>query len=314
VEFLQTNNIGAPFFNLAEEVYESLLSEVTHVIHNAWPVNFNLSVKSFEKVHIAGVRRLIDFSSESARGAKIYYVSSLSSVTSMSGRVPEQIIQDNSAPARMGYGESKFISERLLDAASASSNGRIFSTVLRVGQIAGPVGKEQGVWNTQEWFPSILTSSNTLGVLPNTLGRMDRADWIPVNVLADIIVEIMVSEDKETRQNTQVYHLLNPARATWSEDLLPSVKRYLGIEKSVALPEWVQLVSNGPEPDNLKMPNPARKILGFYTSLLSESNDEQLRFIPERGMTKSHTLRDLGPVKFDWLQKWLADLGFEDSQ
>ena len=52
--------------NLGVELstYNTLLEEVTHVVHNAWEVNFNLALDSFLP-HLKGVYQLIKFSSES---------------------------------------------------------------------------------------------------------------------------------------------------------------------------------------------------------------------------------------------------------
>ena len=53
----------------------------------------------------------------------------------------------------MGYGESKYIAEQLLEKATTTSG--ISTIVCRVGQLAGPVVKVGGVWNKQEWLPSV---------------------------------------------------------------------------------------------------------------------------------------------------------------
>ncbi len=52
----------------------------------------------------------------------------------------------------MGYGESKYVAEQLLERAGKTSG--VAAAVCRVGQLAGPVVK-QGVWNKQEWLPSV---------------------------------------------------------------------------------------------------------------------------------------------------------------
>ena len=52
----------------------------------------------------------------------------------------------------MGYAESKYISERLLETATEKCG--LSATVVRVGQLTGPVVKE-GVWSKQEWLPSV---------------------------------------------------------------------------------------------------------------------------------------------------------------
>ncbi len=52
----------------------------------------------------------------------------------------------------MGYGESKYIGELLLEAGAEKLG--VPAIVCRVGQLAGPVLKG-GVWSKQEWLPSV---------------------------------------------------------------------------------------------------------------------------------------------------------------
>ena len=77
----------------------------------------------------------------------------------------ETSISDATVPAGSGYAESKWIAERILDAASELTPLR--PTIVRLGQICGD-GK--GVWNQTEWFPSMVKSSETLKCLPDLDG------------------------------------------------------------------------------------------------------------------------------------------------
>lgn len=339
VQFFQTTNMGARCLGLEENVYQDLLQSVTHVILNAWPVNFNLSVVSFEKVHIASVRRFADFSVRSSKSAHIVFVSSLSSVTSggLKQSVPEKIVRDNSLPSHMGYGESKYIAERILDAATTASQGRVPTTSLRVGQIAGPVPTTDSagdnatleVWNVQEWFPSLIISSDTLRVLPDTLGRMEKIDWIPVNTLAEITIELLEFDNEEVERRkhsggadclltSRVYHLINPTSVTWQQDILPAVQDLLGIDKVVPLSDWIELVGSRPALDagTNATTNPAAKIVPFYESLLLR-RDETLADAPkyqtEQTQKSSSTLREIGPVRVEWVNQWLGGLHLKEK-
>ncbi|KAK5449789.1 hypothetical protein LTS15_008361 [Exophiala xenobiotica] len=337
VQFFQTKNLGAPCLGLEETLYQDLLQSVTHVILNAWPVNFNLSVASFEKTHIASIRQFADFSARSSKSAHIVFVSSLSSVTSggLKQSVPEKIIRDNSMPSHMGYGESKYIAERILDAATAASQGRVPTTSLRVGQIAGPVPTADTVrdnatlevWNVQEWFPSLIISSDTLRALPDTLGRMEKIDWIPVNTLAKITIELLEfdNEDIEHQKHSggadclltsRIYHLINPAVVTWQQDILPAVQHFLGVDKVVPLSEWIELVGSRPALDGETnaTTNPAAKIVPFYESLLlrrDETLAEAPKYQTEQTQKSSPTLREIGPVRAEWVNQWLGDLNLK---
>lgn len=123
---------------------------------NQWQVDFNLSLESFEP-HIAGVRELIELSNSSPKKPPILFTSSISTLNNWplkhpDEKVPERAFHDFSIPAAMGYGESKYISERLLEIATEKCG--ISAAIVRVGQLAGPVVKE-GVWSKQEWLPSV---------------------------------------------------------------------------------------------------------------------------------------------------------------
>ena len=130
------------------------------------------------------------------------------------GSVPEEIIRDFSVPEAMGYTESKHVSERLLDLGNTLCNITIF--ICRVGQIAGPVLNRIGIWNKREWLPSLITSSRRLGLIPESLGNLETIDWIPIDLLSNIIVELALQPvAAERRLSSSVYHTVNPSLTTW---------------------------------------------------------------------------------------------------
>lgn len=74
------------------------------IIHNAWPVNFNIAIASFEP-HICGVRRLVDFSNAARKRVPIVFISSVGEVDNWIAAepVPEEKV-GNLALAGTGYG------------------------------------------------------------------------------------------------------------------------------------------------------------------------------------------------------------------
>lgn len=87
------------------------------VIHNAWRLDFNLSLSSFE-ANIRGTRNLIDFarSAEHAATLRFLFTSSVSSAFSWDkarGAYPEDIVKDAKYAVGSGYGESKYVAERV---------------------------------------------------------------------------------------------------------------------------------------------------------------------------------------------------------
>lgn len=137
-------------------MYLEIAPNASLVLHNAWQVGFNISLDSYES-HVRGVRHLLDLCFHSAHHAEIFLLSSIAGVMNWSanhsGPVPEEIFTDHTVAQPMGYAESKHISERRL--ALASEKSAIPASVCRMGQIAGPVHDVKGMWNKQEWLPSL---------------------------------------------------------------------------------------------------------------------------------------------------------------
>ena len=93
-----------PRLGLSEESYTLLTSKITHVIHCAWSVNFNMTLESFSDC-IAGTRHLLDFclKAERPNGAGFAFCSSVSTTARTPGSsVPEAIPESLSYAQNMG--------------------------------------------------------------------------------------------------------------------------------------------------------------------------------------------------------------------
>ena len=324
VDFLQYD-LSAPWLGLITPAYFYLTSEVTHVVHNAWPVDFNLHLSSFEP-HIRGVGQLIDFVAHCKYDAELFFISSISvasdwgAVAGARAQVPEMILEDWRL-ASMGYGQSKLVSERLL--AEASKISGIRTSVCRVGQVAGPVLRgTKGAWNKREWLPSLIASSKYLRKVPKDLGPMEVIDWIPVDWLGKIIVELLPaqwmaslgSEVREERAKTAVYHIVNPSHATWAS-LLPTATRHFPNDVlRVTFLDWVSALQQSASKGESLSENPAVKLLPFFERL----QDKALRFPRARAATldmqqtarHSESLMRLEPVSPMWMELWMKQWAF----
>lgn len=233
--------------------YTALLDRTTQIIHAAWPVDFNQPLRFFQP-SLDGLVGLISFARRARPRPSLLFLSSISAVSSynISPLIPEEPIAitttttTTGAPcpaAPMGYGESKYAAERVLAYAAAQSRGPCFG-VARVGQVAG-ASSTAGGWNRTEWLPSLVLSSRHLGALPDSIGEgrgvMEFVDWVPVDELASVLVELSFSlaESKASPANgdgggddggdggdLQVFHCVNPHPIPW-RDLVPAIVRVL---------------------------------------------------------------------------------------
>ncbi|KAJ5155836.1 NRPS-like enzyme [Penicillium capsulatum] len=338
VTFL-TVDLSKPDLGLEKDVYKKMLSSVTQIIHNAWPVDFNQRLRSF-RPSLDGVVNLISFAAHAKLSPSLFFLSSISAVAAYhqipgaESHIPETVIQSFSCPAHMGYGESKYLAERILDLAAATLG--VKTGVARVGQVAGTAKNSRG-WNRNEWFPSLVVSSRALRALPLSLGAfedaslsggmMDSVDWVPIDQLVSVLIELSSSlSSKPAHKGARVFNLVNPNPREW-KTVAPFVARTLqttlnmgddGEGKGpdihlVGYSEWLQrlrstaatLEKEGKEQalDSI----PASKLLEFFQdSLILKDSDQTPRPMSLKlALEESPSLRSLKAIQDEWILGWL---------
>lgn len=310
--FLEAKS-GEDNLGLDRIVYDNLLRTTTDIILNGWTVNFNIPLSAFGQ-QLAGIVNFSKFASQAQHSPSVLFVSSISSVKGSATTEPmilEKILADHSAPLSMGYGESKYVAERLLD----YSAEKLFvdARIARVGQVAGPI-HTAGTWNKWEWLPSLIISSLHVGALPDSLGAsMSKIDWVPIDVLAEVLVELTFNSKSSNgaEGNASVFHPHNPRTTSWSE-LLPTIVKTLSAIKAkpievISFQDWLQRIHADMESSNFDIEdgikrNPAIKLLNTYESLLEEQDVSEMA--TEKAQAASSKLRDCEAVKPEWVQKW----------
>lgn len=329
VTFL-TVDLTKPSLGLKSEVYTKFVETTTQIIHNAWPVNFNQSLQSFQP-SLDGVLGLISFAAEAKLSPSLLFLSSISAMTGYqhvspeTGTVciPEQIIPDLTCPAAMGYGESKYLAERIIDYAAERLNAANFATA-RIGQVAGTSRHEQyHSWRRDDWLPSLIVSSVYLKALPESLGTLDVVDWVPVDELEGIIVELsfgLLQSEEGKKAYSRVFHCRNPRPVAW-ESLRSTIVQELTASfhysddkesneiKIVSLAEWLNRLRDSAasaETQSILEQNPAVKLLDFYEQLASDSSGAK-EFSIEKTIEVSKSLQDLSSIQPEWIQGWIRD-------
>ncbi|KAI7222280.1 acetyl-CoA synthetase-like protein [Hortaea werneckii] len=200
-EFFQVN-LAQPELNLDKEKYTMLRTQATHIIHNAWPVDFNMSLSTFEP-QLEGCLRLIELACTAPVKPEMMFLSSVGAANNWcsisSTPVPEEPLQDFNAAESMGYAQSKLLAEQIFDRASVKHD--IPVKICRVGQITGPVNSEKGMWSTNEWLPSMLLSCKALRAIPENLGSMDAMTWIPCDLLSTMLVDTILGDPSKSTSN-----------------------------------------------------------------------------------------------------------------
>ena len=319
-----TADFAQEHLGLSTQVLETLVADTTLIIHNAWPVNFNLPLHSF-RPQLDSLLNLLKMMSHSQRSPQLFFISSISSVMSYkssSSMTPETIITADTAPGPNGYAESKSVAESLLDYASQKHG--FLCSVARVGQIAGSV-HHAGIWNPDEWFPSMIITSAHISAIPDSLGPVfDTIDWIPMDLLPYVLFELALEQQQQHSRKTsdkfaQFFHPVNPNAVSWEElrdtvtnELQSHTKTPINI---IPLHTWITKVRKAIESavagdhadlEPVLRAIPAAKLLDFYDALLTTSGVSN-RLETTNTMNTSPKLREMDRIKESWMRKWFRE-------
>ncbi|OJD31463.1 male sterility protein [Diplodia corticola] len=326
--------------NLPTELLPALHARLTCVIHAAWPVNFTLPVRAF-RPHLQALHGLIDglcLRVRTPRPAAFFFASSVASTGGLAEAaaaaaagsttattadainddddeadvvlVPEAVPRPLTAAQKMGYGRSKLVGEKIVEAAAAAQTG-MRAGVLRIGQLVGDL-HGVGEWNGTEAIPLLVRGASRTGVLP---GLDENASWLPIDVAAASILDIALPECRQKRSGVQdvvdddtamVYHILNPQTFHWTRDFIPALQRTgLLPPFDVVSPEaWLAKLRDS-DPDVSE--NPSRKLLGFWEAKYGQqaAGKKKLKYQVERTLEKAPRLGEVCMADILREDRWL---------
>ncbi|EEA26739.1 hypothetical protein EYB25_002224 [Talaromyces marneffei] len=258
------SDFSQPDLGVGKETFEKFKSEVSLIIHLAWPVNFAIRLQSFEP-HLAGLRNLIALSLAVDRPepARLFFASSISAAenTPTPALIPDAPIENFNHAIDMGYAQSKLVGEHMV---LNAARGGARSYILRIGQIVGD--KDYGFWNDTEYIPLMIRSALSMKALPDL---HEKCSWVPVDMLATAILELDSTVRTAPRPGTinntvppVVYNMVNPHLFLWDELLVELKAAGLDFE-TIPYSDWMERLresaSTGDEDRN-----PAVKILDHF--------------------------------------------------
>ncbi|KIJ09827.1 hypothetical protein PAXINDRAFT_17112 [Paxillus involutus ATCC 200175] len=304
---------------LPSALYDEIRNSVTTIIHNAWRLDFNLSLASFES-NIKATRNLVDLGLDSPHRNSLRFVftSSVGSAQSWdreNGLFPEEVQLDPSPAVGSGYGESKYVSERII------VKSGLHATSLRIGQIAGG---PNGSWATTDWVPILVKSSIALGALPDAYGVVS---WMRSEEVAASVLDVAFAAEPPP----PALNVVNPRGAPWV-NVMSSVRDVILEQTSVRSDElsmvpfkdWfarLEKKAEGASSEDL-VDIPAIKLLEFFrsTSFRDEWSRMQTASNMEVGGISSFSvaksglvsktiaqMRPVGEVEArSWIQYWVS--------
>ncbi|KAK7453562.1 hypothetical protein VKT23_001446 [Stygiomarasmius scandens] len=283
-------------FRLADKIFDEIKGSVTHIIANAWRVDFNIGLTSFES-DIKGFRQMLDLALST--NSLLVFISSISVFQNFTYAKKLPFVEE-SLPAEVastgGYPQSKWVCEQIMQ--TAASVG-LRSVVVRLGQSCG---SPNGSWNSKEWLPALVRSAPILGCVADN----DKPiSLIPADMAASALRDFL--DAPTTEQNPTFVHLIHPKPVKWS-----SLARIIASRLKVdVLPysQWLERLEDaGKAVENAEQKISALRILPFYKGVLQcldAPNCEAFGIVEietKQAVRLSKTLADPG----------LAQLGEED--
>lgn len=293
-----------PLLGLDRQSYHFLAQNITHIIHNAWPMSMRRPITSFEP-QFETMRNLIRLAVDAfacqKKPIRFQFVSSIGvvglySLNAGTGNpiVPEVPMSVESVLPN-GYSDAKLVCERML-AAMSGRYPNLFSAAMsvRIGQIAG--SRSTGYWNWDEHFAYLIKSSQTLGILPDLQGSLS---WCPVDEVAASLAELILLSPKlgkyDAGHRCDVYHIENPRRQDWQQ-MIRWLAKALDVHQVVPLEEWLKRVREPSPTAGAEEANPAARLAEFLEKHFVRMSCGQLVLSTEKAQSVSPALRDVPTV------------------
>ncbi|MCO5985864.1 thioester reductase domain-containing protein [Actinoallomurus spadix] len=202
-------DLTAPRLGLSAEHAAELSGVLDLVIHAGAEVNFLYPYAQLRAANVDGTRSVIRLAAP--RRVPVHFLSTIAVVagfgTAGVRRVDEDLPLAHADRLTMGYAETKWVAERVLQQAAAQG---LPVAVYRPYEITGD--RHNGACNTETAICSLFKTIAETGLAPDVPLPMD---FVPVDHLADAVVHLATNRPAAWR----VYHLTNPRPARLADML-----------------------------------------------------------------------------------------------
>ncbi|KAK3297385.1 uncharacterized protein B0H64DRAFT_457516 [Chaetomium fimeti] len=295
-----------PQLCLPPHEYSWLLQHGTHIVHNAWPMSGTRPVSAFEP-QLQGMRNLLDLARDMATREAVHpfrvgfqFVSSIG-VVGYAGE--PRVLEDRvplSAVLPSGYGEGKWVCERMLDETLHKYPSLFRPMVVRPGQISG--SSSSGFWNPVEHFAFLVKSAHALRAWPDFDGVLQ---WIPVDHCAAVMADLLKMGVVDAPDAYPVYHIDNPVGQQWKA-MSPVLAAALDIPPHATIPfkSWIKRVRRSPLLPDAE--NPAARLVDFLDGHFERMSCGGLILDTAKAKEHSQTMAKEGPVGADLARLYVA--------
>lgn len=220
-------------FGLNNSAFQQLAAEIDVIYHNGAQVNFIYPYESLKETNVNGTKEVIRLAGH-IKLKPIHFVSTLY-VFPPSEQDPPKIITEQdplgaSEGLRMGYTQSKWVAEKILNIAAEQG---IPVSIYRPGRISGE--SVSGACQTNDFFWSLIKGCMQMNCYPDIDALFEMS---PVDYMAKAIVTIAQREPTSGK----TYHLFNSNLVSMKYFISIMERMGYSLEK-VTLEEWISIMT-----------------------------------------------------------------------
>ncbi|PLX31423.1 MAG: hypothetical protein C0600_05785 [Ignavibacteria bacterium] len=189
-----SGDVTESYFGRSRQEWQRIARSVTHIIHSAADVRFNLSLAEARRVNLGGTRMMLDFAEESAEAGRLEhfaYVSTAYVCGERTGRISEET-RERPPAFTNSYEQSKWECEREVRAAMTRFPATIFRPSIIVGD------SRTGRTNAFKalYAPLRMILRGMLQALPDAKAPLDV---VPVDYVSRVICHVLLAGRGEGR-------------------------------------------------------------------------------------------------------------------
>lgn len=193
-------DLSLPYFGMDKSDYDNCAEQVDTIIHNGAKVNFFEPYEALRNTNVNGTQEIVKLAA-AHRIKPIHFISTLYVHEPSKDSEAERLIDEEQPLTgyqglRMGYTQSKWVAERILNLAREQG---LPVNIYRLGRISGH--SKTGACQQKDFIWSLVKGCIETGVYPN---QNLEFEFTPVDYLTQAVVQIMKSKELNTN-----YHLFN---------------------------------------------------------------------------------------------------------
>ncbi|MBD3884960.1 thioester reductase domain-containing protein [Phormidium tenue FACHB-886] len=252
-------DLGQPQLGLSAEQFEQMAHQIDTIYHNGALLNYVYPYSRFKPINVLGTQEVLRLACH-AKVKPVHHISSVAVFESSAyygKHVTELDPVDRSEDIYLGYSQSKWVSEKLVQIAGQRG---LPITIHRPPLVSGH--SQTGLWNTDGFLCRMIQGCIQMGSIMADLDLM--LDLSPVDYNSRAIVYL--SRQKESFG--KAFHLQNPNLLHW-RDLVEFICALGYPMQQVSYEAWQEQLSHSRD-------NPLYPLLPFFRHKWS---DDQLTYI-----------------------------------